>query len=203
MKRYLTIVLGLVLSAGALNAQDWPFELWHEGKVVLSSGDTLKGLVKYDLQQDIVQFEFPNERKEAFTARKVFSFSIFDATVHLHRQFYALPYQAKPGYKSPVFFELLAEGEITLLCREALENRTISSPYYLGSYTRVVLVYRYFLLEADGEVVAFDAAKQDFLKRMGKLADEVDKYARHNKLKYDNPYDLAKIVNHYNGLVGK
>lgn len=44
-------------------AQQWAFELWHEGRVVTTDGDTLKGLIKYDIQTDIIQFNYPNSKK--------------------------------------------------------------------------------------------------------------------------------------------
>jgi hypothetical protein len=183
-------------------AQQWPFELWHEGKIVLLEGDTLKGLVKYDLQQDLLQYNYRDQKVEAYSARKVLFFEIFDNTVHRYRQFFALPYTTPSGYRAPVFFELLEEGKMTLLVREALENRTYSSPYYVGSYTRVVLVYKYFFMEEDGDIVEFNGNKNDLLDLMGKRAEEVEKYIKTNRLKYDEKYDLAKIIAYYNSLFG-
>ena len=91
---------------------------------------------------------------------------------------------------------------MTLLVREALENRTYSSPYYVGSYTRVVLVYKYFFMEEDGDIVEFNGNKNDLLDLMGKRAEEVEKYIKANRLKYDEKYDLAKIIAYYNSLFG-
>src|SRR6188508_156210 len=127
-------------------SQRFPSEFWHEGKIVLDTGDTLKGNVKYDLQNDLLQFQ-TNNKNESYTSRKVLVFEIFDASTKQYRQFYSLPYSAVGQYKAPTFFELLEEGKITLLCRESLEYRTYNSPYsYYGSYSRLVLVYKYFLL---------------------------------------------------------
>jgi hypothetical protein len=194
------IIFFLILAYGQSYSQEWPFELWHDGKIVLTSGDTLKGLVKYDLQQDLVQYDLPDVRKDAFTARKVLFFEIFDNTVHLYRKFFALPYNATAGYKTTVFFELLADGKMTLLCREALENRSYSSPYYLGSYTRIVMVYKYFLLKENGDIVEFTGNKNDLLKLMGKKSDDVEKYIRSNRLKFDEKPDVTAIVQYYNSL---
>jgi hypothetical protein len=198
VKGFIFFFLMLVYSQSY--SQEWAFELWHDGKIFLTSGDTLKGLVKYDLQQDLVQYELPDVRKDAFTARKVLYFEIFDNTVHLYRKFFALPYNATAGYKTTMFFELLADGKMTLLCREALENRSYSSPYYLGSYTRIVLVYKYFLLKENGDIVEFTGNKNDLLKLMGKKSDDVEKYIRSNRLKFDEKPDLTNIVNYYNSL---
>ncbi len=181
-------------------AQIWPFEFWHDGKIVLESGDTLKGKVKYDLQQDLVQYLIREDKAEAYTARKILTFEIFDETAHRYRNFYALPYNATAGYKTPVFFELLVQGKMTLLSREALEYKTYSSAFYMGSYTRQVLVDYFFFLQENGDVVAFTGNKNDLLDLMQRKSKDVEKYMKVNRLKFDEKYDLAKIVAYYNSL---
>jgi hypothetical protein len=86
-------------------------------KRVLDTGDTLRGLIKYDLDKDIIQLQ-ANNKLESYTARKVLLFEIFDETVKRYRNFYSLPYALAGQYKAPVFFELLQEGKLTVLCRE-------------------------------------------------------------------------------------
>jgi hypothetical protein len=198
----LKLLLFLGLLPFTIHAQKWPFELWHEGKIVLTEGDTLRGFVKYDLQQDLVQYSLDDKRVEAFTAKRILFFEIFDASVHKHRSFYALPYNINPGYSAPIFFELLQEGKMTLLSREALEMRSYNSPYYVGSYSRMVLVNKFFFLDEKGGISSFTGNKRDLLDLMGKKADEVDKYIKANRLDYENKYDFAKIVEYYNSLVG-
>ncbi|MCA6369162.1 MAG: hypothetical protein IM631_13865, partial [Cytophagales bacterium] len=73
-----------IISFGAA-AQQYAFELWHEGKVVLETSDTIKGLLKYDIQNDFIQVKKQN-KLESFTARKVLAFEIFDASVKRYRQ---------------------------------------------------------------------------------------------------------------------
>jgi hypothetical protein len=78
--------------------------LWHDGKIVLASGDTLTGLVKYDLQQDLIQYNAQRGNiVEVYTARKVLFFEIFDTTVDQYRNFFSLPYNATTGIKHPFF----------------------------------------------------------------------------------------------------
>jgi len=202
--RLLQLVTAAVLMniSASVNAQDWPFELWHDGKIVLLDGDTLKGPVKYDLSQDILQLNL-NNKIEAYSARKVLFFEIFDITVHRYRQFFALPFTSPAGYRAPVFFELLEEGKMTLLAREALESKSYSSPYYYGgSYSRLVLVYKYFFLNDDGSIEPFTGSKNDLLDKMGKQAPDVEKFIKDNRLKYDDKYDFTKIVAYYNSLHG-
>ncbi len=181
-------------------AQRWPFELWHEGKIVLESGDTLRGNVKYDLSQDLLQYTSTNKMAEAYTARKVVFFEIFDQTVRKYRQFFSLPYSVNNTYKTPTFFELLAEGKITLLCREAIEFRTYNNPYFVGSYSQQVLVNYYFLLDEKGNINAFSGRKNDLLNLMQRRKEEVEKFMKANKLNLEEKYDFARIVEYYNTL---
>lgn len=190
------------LTAIDVQAQRWPSELWHEGKIVLTTGDTLRGLVKYDFQQDLVQYVKQTEKAEAYTARKVLFFEIFEEAIHKYRRFFVLPYTTTTGYRAPVFFELLEEGKITLLSREFLEYRTYSSPYYVGSYTRLVLIYKYYFLKEDGNIEEFNGNKNDLLNVMGNKSDKVEKFIKTNRLKVDDKQDFTRIIEYYNSLFG-
>lgn len=198
MKVGWSLIFFLLSYAG--HSQKFPFEFWHAGKIVLEQGDTVKGNIKYDLQSDLLQFE-KEGRLESFTARKVLFFEIFDQTVKRYRSFYCLPYATSGGYKAPVFFELLAEGKLTLLCREAVEYKTSSNSfYYYGSYSRLVLVYRFFLLKEDGSIEPFVGKRNDLVFVMGNKGEMVEKYMKVNKLDLDDKYEFAQIIVYYNSL---
>lgn len=192
----------LLIVTTLAQAQNWPFELWHEGKMVLLSGDTLKGMIKYDLQQDLVQYALRDQKAEVFSARKILFFEIFDEDIHKYRRFFALPFTTTNGYRAPVFFELLEEGKMTLLAREFLEYKTYSSPYFVGSYSRLVLGHKYFFLKENGDIEEFTGNKNDLLDLMGKRSEEVEKYIKENRLRYDDKQDFTRIVDYYNSLSG-
>ncbi len=183
-------------------AQQWPFQLWHEGRIVLERGDTLRGFVKYDIQQDFVQYNMKDKVIETYTPRKVLFFEIFDISVHKYRQFYSLPYNLAGAYNTSVFFELLVDGKMTLLSREALELVTYNSPYYVGGYSRQVLVNKFFIMNEKGVIEPFKGDKRSLLRLLGKQADDVQQYMHANRLDYTNKYDLARIVEYYNSLLG-
>ncbi len=193
-------LLFFIFLAAAVHAQQFPSDLWHEGKIVLEEGDTLRGNVKYDLQNDLLQFE-KGGGLESFTARKVLFFEIFDKTVKRYRQFYSLPYTTSGQYKAPVFFELVSEGKMTLLCRESLEYRSYpSSFYYYGSTNRLVLVNKFFLLNEKGFIEPFNGKKSDLIYLMGNQGDPVERYMKTNKLNIDHKYEFAQVVDYYNSL---
>jgi hypothetical protein len=200
MRTFLFLTL---LSIGAsAYAQDFSFDYWHTGYLIIEGGDTLKGQIKYNLQTDLIQFQHES-RVETFTARKVVFFEIFDALSKDYRHFYSLPFASTGGYRAPTFFELLTEGKLTLLARENLEYKTYSSFYYYGSYTRLVLVYRYYLLQENGEIEEFQGKKNDWIYMMGNRGSDVQKYVKSNKLDFDDKKDLTKIVEYYNGFFNK
>jgi len=202
-KQIFLVLFSYCLFSVPANAQEWPSDFWHDGKIILETGDTLKGLVKYDLQQDVLQFK-QNDRQtsaEAYSSRKVLSFEIFDGTSRRYRIFFALPFSNSGGYKAPVFFELLEEGKMTLLTREQLEYRTYSSPYYFGgSYSRLVLVYRFFFLNENGDITEFLGKRNDLLARMGNKSEDVEKFMRVNRLETTDRSDMTRIVDYYNSL---
>lgn len=185
------------------SAQQFPFEFWHEGKIVLESNDTLKGLVKYDLQNDLLQLKVKNQL-QSYAARKVLFFEIFDQSAKRYRQFYSLPYSQNNTYNTPTFFELLTEGKLTVLTREKLEYRTVSSSFYYGTYTRLVLVHTYFLLKPNGKIEEVsNPKKNDWLALMETKEDEVKSFAKQNRLDFDNKYELTRIIEYYNSLFQK
>ncbi|MBX2917136.1 MAG: hypothetical protein KF856_17835 [Cyclobacteriaceae bacterium] len=203
MKLRIILVCFSALVSTHATSQQWSFELWHTGKMILDTGDTLRGLIKYDLQSDIIQLN-SNNKLESYTARKILLFEIFDETVRRYRNFYSLPYSHTGQYKTPVFFELLQEGKLTVLTRENLEYRTTSSPYYFyGSYTRLVLINKYYILQENGNIEEFKGKKNDWLEYMPGKAEEVQRFAKKNRLSFDDKYDLSRIIEYYNSLFGK
>jgi hypothetical protein len=200
MRNLFLVIVVSSISFISATAQQFAFEFWHDGKVILEEGDTLKGLVKYDLQNDLLQLKQGNQM-ESYTARKVLFFEIFDTSVNKYRIFYSLPYSTAGQYKAPVFFELLEEGKLTILCREALEYRTYSSPfYYYGSYSRLVLVNKYYVLKENGFIEELHNKKSDWYEMMGSKADDVQKFAKTNKLDLDKKYELGQAIHYYNSL---
>jgi hypothetical protein len=194
-------LLFLMASQQEVYAQKFPHEFWHEGKIVLDKGDTLRGFVKYDFQTDLLQYNAGGGVIEAFSSKRAIFFEIFDSSVKRYRQFYSLPFTNISGHKSLTFFEFLTEGKLTLLGRESLEYRTENAGgYYRMTYTRLVLVNKYFFMDEKGNIEAFEGDRNALLKRMGNRAQDVNKYIKSNRLKYDYKYDFVKIIEYYNSF---
>jgi len=204
MKKFLLLpAIILFVFATVSLAQEFPSELWHEGKMVLLSGDVLRGKIKYNLDNDAVQINV-NNRINTFSARKILYFEIFDETVDRYRQFYALPYRIRPNYKVPLLFEVLYENTLTLLCREAIVQENIPQfNYYYGSRysSRLRLVYEYYFLDKEGEIVRYTQKKEDLYSILTKNQDDLEQYIKKNSLRYDRQRDLVRITAYYNSLL--
>jgi len=205
LQRAVLTILTILLSGIGyeIYSQEFPSEFWHKGKLVLVSGDTLTGQLKYDLTTDLVQVEIDN-KIVTVGAQKAHYFEIFDVTTDNYRQFYSLPYSISQGYKTPIFFEVVLEGQLTLLCREYLTKQTshYNSYYWTGSsYSRTILAYEYYFLKSKGEIIYFQEKKRDLLDIMRDRSNQIKQFIKSYNLKMDQKGDLARITAYYNGLI--
>ncbi len=202
MKRTL-ILIGFLLTGITASAQEFPFQAWHEGKIVLMNGDTLAGLVKYNVEGNVVQYD--NKRQvKAFSSQKVLFFEIFDQIFETHRQFYALPYYVQANYKTPILFEVLYEGPLTLLAREYVVEESVPVYSYYSRHhysTRSRLAFNYFFLDREGNIEKYDLKKNDLYETLNEKEDEIKQFMKKNNLRYDRREDLVRIVAYYNSLI--
>lgn len=185
-------------------AQDFPFDYWHEGRVVLISGDTLSGMIKYNIDGDAIQVE-TNKVIQAYSSQKILFFEIYDELFGSYRQFYSLPYNVKIDYKIPILFEVLYEGPMTLLAREYIVEETVPQyGYYYrgGNYgTRTRLAFDFYFLNTKGKIEKFSLKKNDLYHILDKKSSEIKRYIKKNRLRHDKREDLVRIVAYYNSLI--
>ncbi len=196
-------------------SQYFPSEVWHDGKVTLLSGEEIRGQVKYNLEGDLVQVNV-NNTIQTYSARKLLFFEIFDETASRYRQFYALPYDVRPGYRVPILFEVLHENTVTLLARESVVQDNVPQYNYYSYYnygnrfaTRYRLEYDYYFLNQQGGIASYSQKKDDLhgaltqgLSRPSAANQQaLEKYIKKNKLKVDRQRDLVRIVAYYNSLI--
>jgi hypothetical protein len=190
-------------------AQDFPSELWHSGKLILLSEDTIVGKIKYDLQNSMVQINVKNVL-QTYSARKILYFEIFDETIDSYRHFYALPYNVQQDYQVPILFEVLYEGKLSLLCREEIVTESSpgynSYPYYYGgnpyyNQSRARLKYKYYFLDQKGGIRDYNLKKNELLTFFRSNQQQVKQYIKKNHLKHDLMRDLVRITAYYNALL--
>jgi len=185
-------------------AQDFPSEMLHEGKVTLVNGDTLSGKIKYDLENDLIQIVYKGTI-QTYSARKLLYFTIFDESVDMFRTFYSIPYEIEPNYERPLLFEVLFEGQLSLLAREQIITETV--PQYSYAYrsslnmTRTKLAYEFYFLDQKGNFIKYELKKPQLYELMSRKEPQIKNYIKKNKLKTDSRRDLVRITAYYNALL--
>lgn len=207
MKKLALIAVFILIGAQMVQAQDFPSQVWHEGRLFLNDGENIKGKLKYDLDNNIVQVQ--NESIQTFSSSSIRFFEIFDEYYGGIRTFYSLPYAMNSDYKVPIFFELLTEGDgMTLLCREYITN----DPRGMGMYSMYMnpmygppmmnsnkLAFDFYFFTGD-KIVKYSQKKKELLDFMDDQSDEIKLYMRKNRLSHDRRGDLLRITAYYNQL---
>jgi hypothetical protein len=200
------VVLIVLFGSSACFGQEFPSEMVHEGELVLLNGDTLRGQIKYDLENDLIQIVV-NETVQTYTSRKILFFSIYDKTVDMFRNFYSIPYEVQPNYEIPILFEVLYEGKLSLLAREAIVTETVPQYSYMYrssvNMTRTRLDYEYYFLDDKGNFIKYNNKKFELFDIMKRREPQIKQYIKKNKLKTDTRRDLVRITAYYNALLGE
>lgn len=184
-------------------AQNFSKEYWHKGEVYLFTEESVKGSIRYDLEQNNITIRTDNKLR-SYNASQVEQFWIEDELQKRVRYFYALPQITKDDYRVLYFFELLAEGSITLLCRENFVVKQVGyySPYMWGGWTNggsyVVQEDDYFLLNNEGNVVDVEEDREAIMNLFGQKKDVMELYLIDHNNKLRNREDLLKMIRYYN-----
>ena len=200
MKKILFIFI-LVSSFITTYGQQFSSEIFHEGFLVTSKKDTIRGSLKYDLQSNVIHI-LDRGALKTLSSQKIFYFEIFDISVGNYRQFYSLPYKVSIGYKIPILFELQYEGPFSLMTREAIVQESVSnsSTYGAGSSFRLKLIYSYYFVDKKGDMTFFSGRKKELMEIMDDKWKYVKDYIKEYKLQVDEIHDLIRVTAFYNSI---
>ncbi len=209
--RYL-LSFGLFLLLFTAKGQSFPSQEWKYGEAVLTSGDTIKGIMRYNLQDQFIQLSGP-EKITTFNASQLSTFFI-KHNARRNRVFYSLPTRNKAGYTQPILFEMLRAGDVSLLGREyiaittAFTNFSIIRPMdvQLANLRQSAgigvkfLAYNLYLAKPDGKIVELGDTQRDLFDAFGDKRVELKKYIRKMGLNLYNVYDYALVLRYYNSI---
>lgn len=196
-----TIVLVFFIAFGYVANAQFSSEVWHDGFLVTNDQDTLRGQVKYNMEANSIQF-YNEEIIRTFSSFQVLYFNIFDQILDNYRQFYCIPYKLKYDYETPIIFELLFEGALSLLAREAIVQESVptGASIYSGSIVRDKVALSYFFVDKKGKMIPYNGKKSNLFEIMESRMPKVKDYVKKNKLKSDSPRDLVRITAFYNSI---
>lgn len=201
MKKLLLIVSFLLYSA--VSFSQYSFQEWHKGYLVTTQKDTLSGQINYNMETNSVSIQLPSEQVRAFSAYKLLYFEFFDRVLKSYRQFYTIPYKLRTQYETPIIFELLYEGNLSLVAREKIvQNTTSMSNWGMAGpqITQNVLEYDYFFLTRKGRIIRYNGSKSNLYDIMRDKKEVVKSFIKQNKLKPDVMRDLIRITSFYNAI---
>lgn len=210
MQKQIIFFISLLLLSHFSFAQRFVEEAWHEGTVLLESGDSLQGNLKFNLSEEIIQVDMRGSL-QTLTSRKVLSFKFFDRFDNRNRSYYTLPFSKVADYKTPTFFELLWQGDhITLLNREAFVTQTSTNPYYggFGMRNNFPVTYSYiknnfYFLYKNSKIKLFDGTKKGILILLQDREKDIKNYLKDNRVRFDNKQDMIRLIDFYNALKNK
>jgi hypothetical protein len=175
------------------------------GRVFLKSGEQVEGLVQPNLDHNYLLVKLPDGTR-AYNAWQVEAYILFDPFAGRFLTYYSLPYQHR-GKKADTFFELVQEGTLTLLNREA--DRVQDNPAaqvfpamgYVGpaAWQRAKTEAFYVLGPAD-EVTRYYGGRKELLKMMPDHAEQVNHYIARHKLNLTEREDLKLVFSYYDAL---
>lgn len=202
---YISIFIFILqITVNTVFAQNFSKEYWHKGEVYLLTEESIKGSIRYDLDQNNITIRTPDNKLRSYNASQVEQFWIEDELQKRVRYFYSLPQITKDDYRVLYFFELLTEGKITLLCRENFVVKQVGyySPYMWGGWTNggsyVVQEDDYFLLNNEGNVVDVEEDREAIMNLFGKKKDVMELYLIDHNNKLRNREDLLQMIRYYN-----
>lgn len=183
-------------------AQEFSSKVWHNGYLITTEQDTIRGKIKYDMETNIVQLIKDNVVK-TYSSHNIFYFEIFDTVVKNYRQFYSIPYHVDYNYETPIIFEVLYEGPLSLLSREAIVQETVNSNsafYSGGSYVRDKISHTFYFLDKQGNITLFSGKRNDLFTIMARKSRQIKEFVKENRLKTDEIRDLIRITAFYNSI---
>ncbi|GEM_PF-2844714 len=214
--RYLTLFI-LIISFQIANAQLFVSDHWNYGEVVMNDGDIIKGMVSFDLNENIIQIK-KKEIVKTYNSNQFQSFNIkiYSMDTVFRRDFYSVPFRVNTGYNRPRIFELLYQGELNLLAREYLvisdvrrkdryqpltvTNRRFNVPnpaYYKTAYLmapRANLDFNLFLVDGKGRIFELPQKPSEILKVFDDLGYDLKSYAKKEKLQLRRVDDVMALL---------
>lgn len=195
------LILTILLLSLATNAQRFSSDEWHKGFLVTTDQDTIRGLVKYNMETNIVLVS-RNNVVQSFSSQKIFYVEILDKLVKNYRQFYSISYNVRYDYKVPILFELMYEGPLSLLARESVVTELVNSgmSVYSSTIRQNVLNLTFYFLDKKGNMKIYSGRKQDLYVILAKKELQVRDFIKKNKLDPSELTDLIRITAFYNSL---
>lgn len=165
-------------------------EEWFQGSVVLKSKSVLRGEISVKHGYDVVFFRV-SDQVSVIPAFKIAYLNIFDEQMEAYRRFVSLNIGVGAG-KSFQFFELLVDGEVSILRRQL----TLWYSLHLD-----MTEYEYFVLY-DQEIDRLHKFRKKIYPAMLAKSDgSLESFVEENRLSPKSLDDIIEMSAYYNDYV--
>jgi hypothetical protein len=174
---------------------------WNPGVVILDNNYTLEGDLSYDHKNGIIQCREAGKIK-AFSSHKVTSFYYLDKGTNVLHRYIAIEQKTRENYRRKEFYEIVLEGELTLLRKRNKSTDPLRQGHTQSSYNLMhhILCYDYYVYHQE-DLVAVNKFKKNVMPLMKEKKREVASYADQKNLKLYYLMDQISLLSYYNGLV--
>jgi hypothetical protein len=158
---------------------------WHEGSVVLTSGDVIVGKMVVDPFLDVVLFQ-ENDRRTVYPAHKVRSLYYYDDSYDINRRFISLREENFP-YNHHQLFEVVVCGEVNVLRKQ--KTRFLNSSDALD--------FTYYVSYRDDVVLLRKFGKKIYPQLKSSM-EKLDDFVSANHLREYDSSNSITIIEYYN-----
>lgn len=168
-------------------------ENWQEGEALLLDGSEMKGNFRYNIYK---------QKMEAISEEDTFAFAkpceLEYISIGDSRFIYAT-FIRPEGEVSNTWFEVLCEGECTLLLRRYIKFRVTDGDDD-PSDDQLYRLEAYYTKKGDGELERLLVSKKELLEIMNDHESQISSYIKQNKIKVKEREDLMRLFAYYNSL---
>jgi hypothetical protein len=196
---------GIPLEPGRLIGNAYLNEDWKRATLLLYGVDKMiEGYPsRYEIDQD--QFEIKSSRGvKILSGKKVKSFVWVDSLTKAPHYFInGKDFTSKDDSRSGGFFEVLEEGEFTLLSKTEVivKKSNYNEKLDIGDRDdRMIKKTRFYYLQ-DGNISELPSSRKKLVPVFGDHALAMDEFIKKNSLSVNQPAHLRIIFEHYNSKV--
>lgn len=174
---------------------------WSPGVIVLEDSQVLEGDLNYDHKNGVIQCRNAGKIK-AFSSHGVTSFYFINRATNILHRYVAVEQNTGENYRRKEFFEIVLEGELTILRKRNKSTDPVRRGHTMSTYNLMhhILCYDYYVYH-QGEMVKVNKFKKDVVPMMKDKKREITTYADKKNLKLYYLMDQISLISYYNGLV--
>ena len=181
------VVVLLLLTTGSFASFA---EEWYQGSIILKSKSVLRGEISVRHGYDVVFFRV-SDQISVIPAFKIAYVNLFDEELQAHRRFVSLNLGSGAS-RSFQFFELLVDGEVSILRREL----TVWYSLHLD-----LTDFEYFVLYDEEITELHKFRKKVYPTLVDKSEGALENYVRLNQLSPKTLEDILDMTQYYNTYV--